>query len=151
MGKYESKNAAAVLEQVERYLENIDGQHRRRYTMREVYDNLSIFDWWVDYMSKTKLEEMRRFLKAAIERGYTGYACFKVGATGCANGMWAHKAESEDGYSPDGEFIYKSFTPEYTCWSVMAADGVMYPNDETGGWNSCKTAKQLDKLIEEVA
>ena len=149
MGKYESKNAAAVLENVERLLDGIGGQYRNRYRIREVCDELSIFDWWPEYLSASKLKDMRKFLKAAIERGYTGYVCFKVGATGCANGMWAHKVETEDGYSPDGEFLYKSFTPQYNYWSVKAADGEIYPTrDEFDG---CKTIKQLDKVLEEVA
>ena len=149
MGKYESKNAAAVLENVERLLDGIGGQYRNRYRIREVCDELSIFDWWPDYLSAAKLKDMRKFLKAAIERGYTGYVCFKVGATGCANGMWAHKAETEDGYSPDGEFLYKSFTPQYNYWSVKAADGEIYPTRDE--FDSCKTIKQLDKVLEEVA
>ena len=148
MGKYESKNAAAVLEQVEWHLEHIGMQYRKRYNMREVCDKLSIFDWWTDYLSETKLKDMRRFLKAAIERGYAGYVCFKVGAAGCANGMWAHKNESENGYSPDGDFLYKSFTPSYNYWAAKVG-GETYPlRDE---FDSCKSVKQLDKYLEEVA
>lgn len=146
MGKYESKNAAAVLEQVEWHLENIHDQYRNRYEIRKVCEPLSIFDWWPEYLSETKLKDMRKFLKAAIERGYTGYVCFKVGAAGCANGMWAHKAETEDGYSPDGEFLYKSFTPSYNYWSVKAADGEIYPTRDD--FDSCKTIKQLDAVLE---
>ena len=113
--------------------------------MREVCDDLSIFDWWNDTLSVTNLKQMRSFLKAAIERGYTGYVCFKVGARGCSNGKWAHKEETETGYSPDGEFLYRSFTPDYTCWSLKHADGNYYPSDDE--WCSCKTVKQLDKLV----
>ena len=149
MGKYESKNAAAVLENVERLLDGIGGQYRNRYAIREVCDELSIFDWWPEHLSAAKLKDMRKFLKVAIERGYTGYVCFKVGATGCANGMWAHKAETEDGFSPDGEFLYKSFTPAYNYWAVKAADGETYPTRDE--YDSCKTVKQLDALLEEVA
>lgn len=150
MSKFEKHNAEAVLENVEKRLAEINTQYRKRYSMREVCDELSIFDWWVDYLSEAKLKDMRKFLRVAIERGYTGYVCFKVGAKGCANGMWAHKAESETGYSPDGEFLYKSFTPSYNYWSVVAADGKTYPSHDTDDWDSCKTIKQLDQLLAEV-
>lgn len=151
MGKYESKNAGAVLEYVEKLLEEIDGQPRKRYRMRDVYDGLSVFDWWTDYMGATKLKDMQKFLKAAIDRGYTGYVCFKVGASGCANGMWAHVEESEDGYSPSGAFLYKSFTPDYNCWSAKTEGGEYYPEAAGGEWNSCRTVKQLDAMLEGVA
>lgn len=88
-----------------------------------VYKELNIFDWWKETISKTTLKEMESFLKTAIKMGYTGYACFKVGASGCANGMWANKEESIDGYSPDGECIYRSFTPDYVCWDAQLKNG----------------------------
>lgn len=154
MGNYKNRNAEAVLANVEKRLEeleawNRDHHYRRYYCMREVCSELSIFDWWNDKLSASQLKDMRKFLKVAIERGYTGYVCFKVGATGCANGMWAHKAESEDGFSPDGEYLYKSFTPDYNCWRFEAADGRSYPSGDE--WRSCKTIKQLDILRAEVA
>ena len=145
MGRYESKNAENVLENVERLLKDIEEHKRYRYDIREVCKELSIFDWWNDYLSATKLKDMRKFLKVAIKRGYTGFACFKVGAAGCANGMWAYKEETQDGFSPDGEFLYKSFTPEYNCWSVKAADGAIYP--ARGVENRCKTINELDAIL----
>ena len=90
-----------------------------------VYDELSIFDWWPETLSVSNLKQMKAFLETAIKLGYKGYVCFKVGASGCANGMWAHKNESTDGYSPEGEFLYRSFTPEYTAWDARLADGSM--------------------------
>lgn len=148
MGKYESKNAQNVLDEVDRKLDGIYEQGIKSYRIRDVYDELSIFDWWNERLSKTQLLDMQRFLREAIKLGYTGYVCFKVGATGCANGMWAHKQESEDGYSPDGEFLYKSFTPDYNCWSVQASDGEIYPSKDQ--WNSCKTIKQLEAMVESL-
>lgn len=117
-----------------------------RYKIADVYDDLSIFDWWNEYLSKSQLKDMRRFLKEAIKLGYTGYVCFKVGATGCANGMWAHKEETTDGYSPDGECLYKSFTPAYNYWSVKTASGKWVP-DGDDKYDSIKTIKQLESLI----
>lgn len=119
---------------------------RPNYNISDVCETLSIFDWWNDTLSKSQLEDMRKFLREAIKLGYTGYVCFKVGATGCANGMWAYKKESEDGYSPDGEALYKSFTPAYNYWSVCKADGEWVPaHDED--FDSIKTIKQLEAVI----
>ena len=132
-------NAEEVLEQVERLIEQ-----GGRYRITNVFHILSIFDWWNDYLSQTQLKDMRKFLKEAIKLGYTGYVCFKVGATGCANGMWAHKEESETGYSPDGECLYKSFTPAYNYWQVKTAEGEWIPNDK---YDSIKTIKQLEDLL----
>lgn len=111
-------NAQEVLEQVERLIEQ-----GGTYRIRNVYHILSIFDWWPETLSQSRLKDMRKFLKEAIKLGFTGYVCFKVGATCCANGMWAHKNESTDGYSPEGAFLYKSFTPDYNYWEVHTEDG----------------------------
>ena len=133
-------NAEEVLEQVERLIEQ-----GGRYRITNVFHILSIFDWWNDYLSQTQLKDMRKFLKEAIKLGYTGYVCFKVGATGCANGMWAHKKESETGYSPDGECLYKSFTPAYNYWQVKTEDERWIPEDND--YDSIKTIKQLEKML----
>ena len=133
-------NAEEVLEQVERLIEQ-----GGRYRITNVYHILSIFDWWNDYLSQTQLKDMRKFLKEAIKLGYTGYVCFKVGATGCANGMWAHKEESETGYSPDGECLYKSFTPAYNYWQVKTVDGRFIP--EGNDYDSIKTIRQLENML----
>ena len=93
------------------------------FKIRAVYDELSIFDWWPETLSMSRLKQMKQFLETAIKYGYKGYVCFKVGSSGCANGMWAHKNESTDGYSPDGEVLYRSFTPDYVTWDAQLADG----------------------------
>ena len=86
-------------------------------------DELSVFDWWKNYLGKTDLKNMKYFLEKALELGFTGYVCFKVGASGCSNGMWAHTEESSDGYSPDGPCLYRSFTPDYTKWNINKGKG----------------------------
>ena len=139
--------AAEVLQRVEGYIEKIEqGWLPGKLRIQDYYDDLSIFDWWPEYISKSKLGEMRQFLKEAIKLGYEGYVCFKVGATGCANGMWAHKEESTDGYSPDGDFLYRSFTPDYTNWQAKI-NNVNYPEATGAAWDSCKTAKQLEVVL----
>ena len=92
---------------------------------------------------------MQSFLKNAIRLGFTGYVCFKVGASGCANGMWAHKESSTNGFSPDGDVLYRSFTPDYTYWSAEI-DGKWIPDTDDEEYDSCKTVKELEKLIKEV-
>lgn len=133
-------NANAVLSNLEELL-----KENKAVPMRSVCDELEIFDWWVDTLSIKKQKQMKKFLQLAIELGYTGYVCFKVGATGCANGMWAYKNESEDGYSPKGETLYRSFTPEYTCYNACLADGSWLC--ERKDWDSIKTVKQLKKEL----
>ena len=86
----------------------------------DVYEDLSIFDWWKDTLSVANQKDMLSFLKRAEQMGFHGYCCFKVGVPMCANGMWANKELSTNGYSPDGDFLYKSFTPEYTEWYIEA-------------------------------
>ena len=110
----------------------------------DVFDDLSIFDWFPKRLTITHMKQMRTFLKEAIKLGYTGYVCFKVGASGCANGMWACKEPTTNGYSPDGDAIYRSFTPDYTYYAVNK-DNKWFPKDEE--YNSCKTTKQLEELI----
>ena len=123
MGKYSEFNAENILKNVEACiaeLENfkknggsydasrIAGYHEA-FIMRAVYKELSIFDWWKSYLSLSQLKQMRTFLKNAIKLGFDGYVCFKVGASGCSHGMWAHKNESVNGYSPDGDVLFHSF------------------------------------------
>jgi hypothetical protein len=94
------------------------------------------------------MKQMRAFLREAIKLGYTGYVCFKVGASGCANGMWAHKeegkVEGKDVYSPDGDAIYRSFTPDYTYWA-FCKDNKWLPSDNA--YDSLKTAKMLEEAL----
>lgn len=151
MGEYTKYNAENVLAEVERLIE-IGGKFR----IREVYEPLSIFDWWKDWLSVAQLKTMRQFLKEAIKLGYTGYVCFKVGAAGCANGMWAHVEETTTGYSPDGPALYRSFVSTYTYWDITDKDGKWdwegkYTEDEDPrrDYDKLKTIKQLEAFIEE--
>ena len=139
---YKEYNAQPVLERLEAMIER--GCSRE---IRQIYDDLSIFDWWPERLTITHMKQMRTFLKEAIKLGYTGYVCFKVGASGCANGMWAHKEETTTGYSPDGDAIYRSFTPDYTYWSFNK-NGKWLPDGNTRGtYDSLKTAKMLEEAL----
>ena len=118
-------NAKECLENVTRGIEELERvqgayNYNRRYMavgystkykfrIREVCDEFGIFDWWNDGLSISQLKQMQKFLKNAIELGFTGYVCFKVGAAGCSHGMWAHVKESTTGYSPDGDCLFHSF------------------------------------------
>lgn len=142
MNKYSKFNAEKVLEVVEAL--RIVGSSK--YRMKDVYKELSIFDWWTDTLSQTRLAQMSDFLRKAISLGYTGYVCFKVGVAGCANGMWAYKAESTDGYSPDGEVIYRSFTTNYTTWDARLADGTWARDAVDKEWNKI-TFTDVKKVV----
>ena len=146
--------AAEVLKRVEEYLD----KPQSKFLINVVYNDLSIFDWWPEYLSKSKLKEMRQFLKEAIKLGYTGYVCFKVGAKGCANGMWAHtELETDDGYSPSNcPTLYRSFTPSYTYWDITDKDGnwdwegkYKDETDRRTNYDKIKTIKQLEAFIAE--
>lgn len=148
-------NAASVLAKVEEFLAS--GRSRWKIGDSDVFEPLSIFDWWPEYLSRSKLYEMRQFLREAIKLGYEGYVCFKVGATGCANGMWAHTLEArEDGYSPNHcPTLYRSFTPAYTYWDVSNEHqewdwAGKYPNGGTHQehYKDLKTIKQLEAFID---
>ena len=141
---YKHHNAEAVLVEVEKAIE--DGWSM---PIRQCYDRFSIFDWWPERLTVAHLKQMRTFLKEAIKLGYKGYVCFKVGASGCANGMWAHKMESTNGYSPaDPEVLYRSFTPDYTYYGVCH-NNKWLPSTEIDGksYDSLKTVKQLETYI----
>lgn len=125
-------NVVAMIADGEAY--NAENRRNRRWRIYCVCNELSIFDWWNEYLSVSQLKEMRRFLETAITMGYTGYVCFKVGTKYCANGMWAHKQESEDGYSPDGECLYHSFVSGANDWDVKLADGT-WLHDRDGRCN----------------
>ena len=115
----------------------------------KVYNELGIFDWWNETLSISQMKQMRSFLKTAIDFGYTGYACFKVGAAGCSHGMWAYKEESEDGYSPNyGGCIFHSFRSGDNYYSICNDDGIWMRDDE----NDCikqMNAKQFKEAIKE--
>lgn len=145
-GPKEKYDAEKVLERLEQMIER--GCSRE---IGQVYDDLSIFDWWPERLTITHMKQMRTFLREAIKLGYTGYVCFKVGASGCANGMWAHKEEGkvENGsvYSPDGDAIYRSFTPDYTYWSFNKNGKWLPDGDTRGTYDSLKTAKMLEEAL----
>jgi len=139
-------NAQPVLERLEKMIER--GCSR---PIRDIYDDLSIFDWWPERLTLTHMKQMRTFLKEAIKLGYTGYVCFKVGASGCANGMWACVNPTTDGYSPDGDTLYRSFTPDYTYYSVKVGNKWFPEGDTSGTYDSCKTIKQLEELVAKLS
>lgn len=150
-------NRAEVLENVEKLMKESEEYKAgakylgyKAFPMAQVYAQLSIFDWWVKELSYSRLKEMRSFLRVAGELGYDGYVCFKVGATGCANGMWAHKKESETGYSPDGECLYRSFTPDYVTWDAELPDGRWLhkiKEEKDGKWTM--TLDELRRMLKE--
>ena len=145
---YARFNPPAVLDKVNAYIDILSRgkwSWERKVRIDKVYDVLSIFDWWKEDLSISQLKDMRRFLKTAISLGFDGYVCFKVGATGCANGMWAHKAPTTDGYSPNGPSLYKSFVCDYNCWDVDLGNGFLAKT--AGGYYSIKTIKDLKALI----
>lgn len=138
---YADKNAKNVLDVLEEKIDYLN-KNGGSFLIDDIYSDLSIFDWWPNRIGINRLKDMRKFLKEAIKLGFTGYVCFKVGASGCANGMWAHKEESKDGYSPDGACLYKSFTPDYNCWEVNFGDGF-----DENMWNKIHTIKELEAYI----
>lgn len=126
MADYSNKNAKAILAAVNACITELeeasqsyscdwDRMTSRGYGKTKVFrissvcEELSIFDWWNETLSMSQLKQMKKFLETAIDLGFTGYVCFKVGAKGCSHGMWAHKAESTNGYSPDGDTLFHSF------------------------------------------
>ena len=134
-GPKEKYNAKTVLERLEAMIER--GCSRE---IRQVYDDLSIFDWWPERLTITHMKQMRTFLKEAIKLGYDGYVCFKVGASGCANGMWAYKEKN----GIDGDCLYRSFSPDYTYYSFNK-NGKWLP--EGSDYDALKTIKMLEKAL----
>lgn len=148
MGDYSHKNAANVLQEVEALISEAEFE-KKYFKFEDVCSKLSIFDWWPKHLTLSHLKLMRTFLKEAIKLGYEGYVCFKVGAAGCANGMWAAVEESEDGYSPRGcATLYRSFTPSYTYWDVSDRDG-HFDWLEGKEYDSLKTIRALEAFIKE--
>lgn len=136
-----AENVAKLIKESEQYKKDHPYSGYKKYFIINVCNELSIFDWWNDMLSLSQLKQMKSFLDTAEKLGYNGYVCFKVGASGCANGMWAHKQESETGYSPDGECLYRSFTPDHTCWDAQLADGE---------WAHKKLGDRCDLTLQEV-
>lgn len=89
--------------------------NKKVFKIRTVCEELSIFDWWNDNLSMSQLNAMRSFLKTAIELGFTGYVCFKVGAKYCSHGMWASKKDRED--RTPGDELFHSFRAGDNYWS----------------------------------
>ena len=114
---------------VQQVIDNIDNLLQKKYlapwNMREICNQLNIFDWFKERLSITDLKKMRAFCKQAQNLGFGAYAEFKVGVSGCANGMWAYKEPSTTGYSPDGDYLYRSFTPDYTEWAFSKMKGTI--------------------------
>ena len=149
--------AAQVLKRVEERIAWFEFHPYSRLRIEDCYNEFSIFDWWPQYLTKSKLQEMRQFLREAIKLGYEGYVCFKVGATGCANGMWAHtELETDGGYSPNNcPCLFRSFTPAYRYWDVTDKDGnwdfegkYESEEDRRQNWDRLKTIKDLEAFIE---
>lgn len=143
MNNYTMYNANNVLQKLEKLIYN-----GRTVEIRDICKELSIFDWWPETLPISRMKQMKSFLKNAIRLGFTGYVCFKVGTSGCANGMWAHKESSTNGFSPDGDVLYRSFTPDYTYWSANI-NGNWIPDIDGESYDSCKTVKELEKLLKE--
>lgn len=140
-------NAQSVLERVEEYISEAEkgtasvrvwcglrGYRNKvrypKFKIDDLYNDLSIFDWWVEELSVSKLKQMRDFLKTAIKLGYAGYVCFNVGVPGCSHGMWAYKEESKDGDSPDGAVLHHSFRTGDNYWDVRNDNGDWLGNDK---------------------
>ena len=139
---YSDYNAKAVLERLEVMIER--GFSR---DISHVCHELSVFDWWPNRLTVKHMKQMRTFLKTAIKLGYTGYVCFKVGASCCANGMWAYKEPTTTGYSPDCDAIYRSFSPDYTYWSFSKGSKWFPEGDTHGTYDSLKTPKMLEDAL----
>lgn len=136
---YSNTVPANVLQKIDEMLSQ--SYSGARWKIDNVYDDLSIFDWWPEYLSQSHLKQMRTFLRNAISAGFDKYCCFKVGASGCANGMWASDVPSTDGHSPDGgRTLYRSFTPDYTYYDVDLGNGFTH--------NDFKTFKECRDFIE---
>lgn len=95
---------------------------KKAFNLYKVYSECGVFDWFVDYLSMNHLKQMKTFLRQAMKLGFNGYVCFKVGASGCAHGMWAYKDESTTGYSPDGDVLYHSFRSDVNYYDAKICD-----------------------------
>lgn len=103
----------------------------KKWLIADVCSELGIFDWWNDTLSLSQLKQMKKFLEIAIDLGYTGYVCFKVGAAGCSHGMWAYEVDSDDGYSPkEGGCLYHSFRNGDNYYDLKNSNGEWLGNDE---------------------
>ena len=104
--------------------------NKKCFKIRAIYNECNIFDWWNENLSMSQLKQMKSFLETAIKLGFTGYACFKVGAAGCSHGMWANKKESTNGYSPDGACLFHSFRSGENYWDYCDDNNKWYGRDK---------------------
>ena len=151
---YAVYNAEHIRDVLKKYIDEMTEEKMKRKTrfynpkmvlkIDRVYKELSIFDWWKNELSLSNLKDMYSFVNRAIGLGFKGYVCFKVGASMCSNGMWVHADESTDGYSPDGDCIYHSFTPDYTRWDICI-DGKWFNRKENGEELMLKDIKEILK------
>lgn len=142
---YESLNAEHIRDLLEEHISKLENKtYNRTLEIKSVWRELSIFDTWKDRLSITDLKNMKHFLNTAMELGLRGYVCFKVGASGCANGMWCSDRPSTNGHSPEeGYCIWHSFTPDYNKWSLLDGDEILYNGNLRG------LRKFVKKLIDE--
>lgn len=141
------KNRFEIAEKVGSYIRKMEAYKAHtgispKLRIAEVCDDLSIFDWWNEQLSISQLKQMKKFLETACKLGFNGYVCFKVGAKGCANGMWAYTEGSEDGHSPNkGRCLYHSFVSGRNDWDYR---------DESGVWAHEKHDGKSDFTLKEV-
>lgn len=138
-------NAQQVLDNVNCVIARLESHRWLKLRTREVCNDLSIFDWWTERLSMAQLRAMRAFLNAAIDMGYDGYVCFKVGAKYCSSGMWAYKAESENGFSPKGACVYRSFYSTGNYWDAF--DGREWLTGGGEDYDTIRSARQLKKAL----
>lgn len=137
-------NAAEVLRNVEKLL----AENKKSWPISQVYRDLEIFDWWVDTLSRAKLEQMRDFLTVAIALGYKGCPSFKVGSAGFSHGMWANRVPGPNENPEREEVLYHSFCPGENFYMVGWSD-----NDWTGELHGVKEVMkalvqhEVDNLI----
>ena len=119
-------------------------------TCREVCHELSIFDWFPEKLSISRLKDMRKFLLEAKKLGFNGYCCFKVGEEGTASGKWAYSKESVDGYSPkDCACLFESFyAVGKNYWQISKDCKTFYPNGDN--FNSITKIKDLEQMWMDV-
>lgn len=150
-------NRSEVAERVDFHLAHLENMrakfnYRPALKIENYYKELSIFDWFKDYLSVTDLKNMASFLKTAQKLGFNGYVCFKVAVPGFANGMWAHKKESTDGFSPDGACLYKGFG-DSNYWDCCFDDGTWLHNiiNRDDGFTLAEIKEALKKYGNEHA
>ena len=120
--------------------------NRRSVRIADVCSDLGIFDWWDENLSLSQLKKMKRFLERSIALGFDKYVCFKVGAKHCSHGMWAHKDESTDGYSPDGDCLFHSFRAGENYWDAKLNGEWLHDRFEATGKDEF-THKEIKGLV----